>query len=144
MGFLIALLVLPTAIGSIWLQTLGRGKTLVETFFFPVEILGVFLPALLFTIGLDRKAVLRWRRAPAVLVAVAGTTSLGWGGLLTYAQTGWQHVTGLEPPPGIESLLGVYTARDGLLLVAGAVILPAICEETAFRGLVLSGLQGWG
>ena len=144
-AFLVVLLILPNVIGTGWLQEVARGsRPLTQAFFFPVEILGVLLPALAFSSGFDRRTVLRWRPARPSWILVAALASLGWGGVLTYLQTFWQHATGLAPPTGLDWLLSAHSARGWTLLILGAALLPALCEETAFRGLVLSGYGRWG
>ena len=144
-AFLVLLLVLPTAIGGWWLQEVGtRHRLLIQAFFFPVEILGVLSPALILSTGTERTAVLRWRPARWTWIGLAILGSLGLGGLLTYAQTLWQDATHLAPPAGLDWLLGIHSWASGAVLVLGAALVPAICEETAFRGLVLSGLERWG
>ncbi len=143
--FLILLVVLPTAIAGGWMQEVGtRSRLLIQAFFFPVEIVGVLLPAIVLSSGTDRPAVLRWRPARWTWIGLAIVGSLGLGGLLTYAQTLWQDATHLAPPAGLNGLLGIHSWASGILLVLGAAIVPAICEETAFRGLVMSGLERWG
>ena len=144
-AFLLLLLILPTAVGGWWLHEVGsRSRLLIQAFFFPVEILGVLLPALLLTSGTERLAVLRWRPARWTWIGLAMLGSLGLGGLLTYAQTLWQDASHLAPPAGLDRLLGIHSWVSGVVLVLGAALVPAICEETAFRGVVLSGLERWG
>lgn len=124
---------------------MARGsRPLIQAFFFPVELLGVLLPAVAFTAGFDRTRVLRWRAARPSWVLGAALASLALGGVLTYLQTFWQNATNLTPPTGLDWLLSAHSLRGWILLAIGAALLPAICEETAFRGLVLSGFERWG
>lgn len=135
------LIFLPIFVSAFWLRQFPGD---LRTFFIPVEVLGILVPALLLSWGTDRAISLRWRRTAPLSLMWAAIAAWGWGGLLTFAQTGWERVTGITPPAGIEDLLAIHSPYDLAILVVGAAMMPAICEETAFRGLLLSAFAPRG
>ena len=97
----------------------------------------ILLPALLFLRRKhpDLRSALRWRPIPAVEGALAlGIGLTGWGVAVLLLEL---VSLALGPAPAAEGLQPASTA-DWLIVVAVAAMLPALCEETLFRG----ALQG--
>ncbi|MBM3276373.1 MAG: CPBP family intramembrane metalloprotease, partial [Candidatus Sericytochromatia bacterium] len=114
-----------------------------NTYFLPAEVVGVLIPVLLLAIGQHKPDVLRWRKPPAAAVGWAVVATLGLAGLLTYTQTGWEKLTGIGPPPGLAEILTITGPADLVWLILGAVLLPAIAEESAFRGYLQTTFEQW-
>lgn len=115
-----------------------------KAYFLPIEILGVLLPTLVLTVGTRRRSSLRWRGSDPRFVPWAVVGAAGLASLLSYVQTLWEKASGFGPPPHLSELLGIRSAADLALLLAGAVLLPAVAEETAFRGFMLEKLKRYG
>ena len=97
----------------------------------------ILLPALLFLRRKhpDLRHALRWRPIPVVQGALAlGIGLTGWGVAVLLLEL---VSLALGPVPAAEGLQPASTA-DWLIVVAVAAMLPALCEETLFRG----ALQG--
>jgi len=106
----------------------------------------VATPALLMTIMLTssprRTLLLHWPRAAAVLAAAALAVVAQPAVLALQAL-----VTRLYPVSESleEALEGVFTEAPGLWhLILVAAVAPAVCEELAFRGFILSGFRHLG
>ena len=97
------------------------------------ELGAILLPALLFLRRKhpDLRNALRWRPISAVQGALAlGIGLTGWGvAVLLVALVS----LALGPPPAVEGLQAT-SAADWLMVVAVVAVLPALCEETLFRG----------
>ena len=97
------------------------------------ELGAILLPALLFLRRKhpDLRAALRWRPIPAVEGALAlGIGLTGWGVAVLLLEL---VSLALGPAPAAEGLQPT-SAADWLMVVAVAAVLPALCEETLFRG----------
>jgi membrane protease YdiL (CAAX protease family) len=114
-----------------------------NTYFLPAEVVGVLIPVMLLAIGQNKGDVLRWRRPRMAAVFWAVVATLGLAGMLTYAQAGWERLTGIGPPPGLAEILAISGPADFAWLMIGAVLLPAIAEESAFRGYLQSTFEQW-
>ncbi len=107
-----------------------------------IEIAGILIPTLLLARG--SRAALRWRPAPRAAVLWAMVAAAGLAGILSYAQTLWQQLTGFGPQAGLEEILEIRGPGDAAWLLLGAVLLPAFAEESAFRGFIQSRLERFG
>ena len=132
----------PPLVTVLWSQVLPG--TPVKAYFLPIEILGVLLPTLILTIGTRRSESLRWRKPRLEFVGWAVVAAAGLAGLLSFLQTFWEKATGYGPPPQLPDILGITSASDVALLLAGAVLLPALAEESAFRGFMVARLARFG
>ena len=97
------------------------------------ELGAILLPALLFLRRKhpDLRNALRWRPIPAVQGALAvGIGLTGWGIAVLLVEL---VSLALGPPPAVEGLQAT-SAADWLMVVAVVAVLPALCEETLFRG----------
>ncbi|MEB3299335.1 MAG: type II CAAX endopeptidase family protein [Candidatus Sericytochromatia bacterium] len=117
-----------------------------EALFVPIEALGVGLPALLLAGRGSIHERLRssgWTRTQGPAIVGASCGMLGLAILMTYGQLLWTKVTGLTMPPGLVDLMTLTGPGPKLAwLTVGAVILPGVCEELAFRGVLQRGLLG--
>lgn len=94
--------------------------------------------------GLTLPTALGFRRSsPRMMLGALLLGVSAWGGVMGI-------VMRVAPPPegvskALEEVLSLRDAEVSLLrLWVLAALLPAICEETLFRGLVLSGTARWG
>ena len=127
--------------GSLFLQNLG-----VIPMVLGVQ-LGCFLAppllvALLFRLSWPRTFSLRLPDWRAILAAIVL-------GLSAWAVVGGVAVRLVPPPESLVRAIEKVLLLDGKplslpLLWLVIALTPAICEETMFRGLVLSGLRKWG
>lgn len=117
-----------------------------ESLFVPIEALGVGLPALLLAgPGNVRQRLLSsgWQAFRPTMLAGAVLGMLGLAILMTYGQMAWGSLTGLSMPEGLVALMTIEGPGPKLAwLSIGAVILPGLCEEMAFRGVIQRGLFG--
>ena len=123
---LAACLLLVIAIGPLVLAFPRTGLVL-------TELGAILLPALLFLRRKhpDLRNALRWRPISAVQGALAlGIGLTGWGVAVLLVEL---VSLALGPPPAVEGLQATSTG-DWLMVVAVAAVLPALCEETLFRG----------
>jgi membrane protease YdiL (CAAX protease family) len=147
-GRIAAIALVPTLLVgpllAVTLATVAWPQRPAEALFVPIEALGVGLPALLLagpgnlTARLGRSG---WTACRPSAVVAATMGMLGLAILMTYGQMAWGELTGLSMPEGLADLMAI----DGLgpklaWLAVGAVILPGLCEETAFRGVLQRGL----
>ena len=103
----------------------------------------ILLPALLFLRRKhpDLRGALRWRPIPAVEGALAlGIGVTGWGVAVLLLELA---SLALGPAPAAEGLQPT-SAADWLIVVAVAAVLPALCEETLFRGCLQGVLERRG
>jgi sodium transport system permease protein len=111
-----------------------------------LQLTAILTPALLMAVMLtgrpDRTLLLKWPRwlsLPAVVVlAVALNPLLG---LLQKVVVALYPVTMLPELEQLTKAISSGTVWQGILLIA---VVPAICEELAFRGFILSGLRRTG
>ena len=124
---------------------LGLALWLGERGVVAAEWLLLFLPALLFVRvgGYDPAATFLLRRpSPRALAAgvllVGGATPVAWA-------IGWAQGFVLPVPPGMEEALRNLVTADtpGRLawLLLAVALTPALCEETVFRGVLLSSTR---
>jgi sodium transport system permease protein len=85
-------------------------------------------------------------RRTAILALLAGATL--WAASLGLMNV--QFVLWPPPPEFLDSFRALHqalrpsTVEQGLLSVAAIALMPALCEETLFRGVVLPSLLRWG
>ena len=137
-------------LGLSWVS-IGFGKNLSRGVHSAISLLAfVATPALMMTIMLNTKPtrtlMLRWPRlrelGRAVLLAVFVLPTILWASQVMF--TDFPHLRKLldDPRPIIQELRALTEGSDSILsrLLVFA-FLPAICEELAFRGVILTGLQ---
>jgi len=138
----LVLLLAPALVGPLWWLIAPWFPD--KAAFALIELLGILLPTVLLALGSPRSVALRWRSSPVAACGWAACGAAGLAGVLSYVQALWEHFTGFGPPPGLEAVLHIGSLSDAMWLVAGAVLLPAIAEESAFRGLIQARLERFG
>lgn len=110
--------------------------------FFPIELVGVLGPALLFlkVTKSDPKEVFPTRRVPlSQLLLIVGAT-FGLALVITYLQGWFAHWTGMPYPKEIGALIRARSPLDWLVLVLAVALVPAVSEELVTRGYIQSAL----
>ena len=133
---LVASLLLVIAISPLQLAFPRTGLVL-------TQIGAILLPALLFLRRKhpDLRSALRWRPIPVVQGALAlGIGLTGWGVAVLLLEL---VSLVLGPAPAAEGLQAA-SAGDWLVVLAVAAVLPALCEETLFRGCLQGVLERRG
>ncbi len=142
MGFITVVAILYFYVGFPLQGALG------EPGLFLSEWLLLLVPACLFVrvAGFDVRETFSLRRPEGLkvvggLLLIAGALPLGW--FLAWAQ-GFVLPVPWDMLEGLEDLVTAESPSRLLWLLALLALTPAICEEAAFRGVLLSGIRGDG
>ncbi len=117
----------------------------IKTGLFITEILFIFLPAFIFikTVHGDFLHNIKFKLInfkTALFSVFTALCCFGFTTIITLLQS-----LILDPPPSmlkqLQSVIVAESARDFFIITVAAALLPALCEETMFRGMILSTLE---
>ena len=110
---------------------------LLQTIILEIVIIG--LPAFLFLyFGADhRKAAFKLKALPVMDVFLVGGMAATGYGFIIFVNLVWYALLSLIGEPAGQEVPAITTGSEFLLAVAALGIVPALCEEMFFRGLML-------
>ncbi|MNX65573.1 CAAX amino terminal protease self- immunity [compost metagenome] len=120
----------------------GNERLISLTGFFPIELVGVLVPALLackigkvdFRATFPFRPVAWWR-----LLLIVGAT-FGLALVITYLQGWFAQATGLPYPKDVTDLIRAHNPTQWAFMLLAVAFVPAFAEEMVTRGYIQSAL----
>ena len=114
---------------------------LVQTIILEIAVIGVPAFLLLWFGSDDRKAAFKLKPLPVLdIFLVGGMAATGYG-FIIFVNLVWYAILSLLGEPMGQEVPAITTGSEFLLSIAALGIVPALCEEMLFRGVILGAYE---
>jgi len=138
---LLGLVFIPLIIQWAGIRADTTNAQLIQTIILEIAIIG--LPAFLFLWfgSEDRKASFKTKPLPALDVLLVGGMAATGYGFIIFVNLVWYAILSLIGEPMGQEVPAINTGSEFLLAIAALGVVPALCEEMFFRGLMLNAYE---
>jgi len=138
---LLGLVFIPLLIQWMGVRADTTSAQLVQTVILEIAIIG--LPAFLFLwFGSDdRKAAFKLKPLPVLDILLVGGMAVTGYGFIIFVNLVWYAILSLMGEPTGQEVPAITTGNEFVLAIAALCIVPALCEEMFFRGLMLNAYE---